>query len=84
MLWIPPGTFMMGSPLDEIGRSYEDGDPFLVTLSQGFWLSKFLVDTSSMECCNGFKSEFLDQVSADCPVENITWDEAMQFCEVLK
>ncbi|MFO0930731.1 MAG: bifunctional serine/threonine-protein kinase/formylglycine-generating enzyme family protein [Gemmataceae bacterium] len=39
--WIPPGTFLMGSPADEDGREgYEGADEtqHRVTLTQGYWL----------------------------------------------
>ena len=35
--WITPGSFLMGSPLDEANRS-EDETQHRVSLSQGFWL----------------------------------------------
>ena len=39
MIYCPPGTFLMGSPEDEEGRS-EDETLHMVTLSSGFWLGK--------------------------------------------
>ena len=37
--WIEPGTFMMGSPKDELGRDYDE-TLHKVTLSEGFWLGR--------------------------------------------
>jgi hypothetical protein len=42
MIWVPAGTFMMGSPLDEVGRALNE-DQFEVTLTDGFWLGKYPV-----------------------------------------
>jgi formylglycine-generating enzyme required for sulfatase activity len=40
LVWIPPGTFTMGSPAGERGRRPEEGPPTRVTLTTGFWLGK--------------------------------------------
>jgi formylglycine-generating enzyme required for sulfatase activity len=37
MVWIEPGTFMMGSPVSEAGR-HEDEAQFRVTLTHGYWM----------------------------------------------
>jgi formylglycine-generating enzyme required for sulfatase activity len=42
MLWCKPGTFLMGSPVDEKGRK-PDETLHEVTLTQGFWLGKYEV-----------------------------------------
>ena len=42
MIWCAPGTFLMGSPLSEIGR-FEDEPQHQVMLTKGFWLGKFEV-----------------------------------------
>jgi formylglycine-generating enzyme len=41
--WIPPGTFVRGSPDHESGRKTDEGPQARVTLSKGFWLGKTLV-----------------------------------------
>ena len=38
--WCPPGTVLMGSPVDEKGRDHDEG-PVEVTISDGFWISKY-------------------------------------------
>jgi formylglycine-generating enzyme required for sulfatase activity len=43
MVWIPPGTFAMGSPVSEPLRKADEGPQTQVTLTKGFWLSKTLV-----------------------------------------
>ena len=40
MIWVEPGSFMMGSPEDEPGR-YDDERPHRVTITKGFWLGKY-------------------------------------------
>jgi uncharacterized protein (TIGR02996 family) len=39
--WVPPGSFLMGSPPEEV--RWKDERPHAVTLSQGFWLGTHLV-----------------------------------------
>ncbi|MDL2212817.1 SUMF1/EgtB/PvdO family nonheme iron enzyme [Bacteroides sp. OttesenSCG-928-N06] len=41
-VWIPPGTFMMGSPETEDGRNANE-TRHQVTLTKGFWMSKYEV-----------------------------------------
>lgn len=46
MIWCPPGTFMMGSPMDEPGRTQVPQDwewQDQVTLTHGFWLGRYEV-----------------------------------------
>ncbi len=39
MCWIPPGEFLMGSPLEESGRDDDEGQ-HLVKIKKGFWMSR--------------------------------------------
>lgn len=41
MVFIPPGTFRMGSPTNEVGRSEWEGPQTAVTISRGFWMAKY-------------------------------------------
>ena len=43
MVFIAPGTFVMGSPPDEPARSDYEGPQTTVTISRGFWLGKYEV-----------------------------------------
>ena len=40
--WCPAGSFQMGSPENEVGRSYDEV-PVKVSITRGFWISKFEV-----------------------------------------
>ena len=42
-VWIEPGSYLRGSPLDESNRRSEEGPQHQVTLTRGFWLGKFEV-----------------------------------------
>ena len=43
MVFIPPGTFRMGSPTNEVGRFDDEGPQTAVTISRGFWTGKYEV-----------------------------------------
>src|SRR5882672_10318247 len=40
MVWIAPGTFIMGSPATEAGRREDEGPQTTVTFTKGYWLQK--------------------------------------------
>ncbi|MBR5691457.1 MAG: formylglycine-generating enzyme family protein [Verrucomicrobia bacterium] len=80
MIWIESGTFMMGSPADELGR---DVDEFRheVTLTQDYWIGKYEVTQAQYEAVmDSNPSEFK---GTDLPVDHVSWDDAMAFCEKL-
>jgi len=43
MVFIPPGTFRMGSPMNEVDRWENEGPETAVTISRGFWMGKYEV-----------------------------------------
>jgi formylglycine-generating enzyme required for sulfatase activity len=43
MVFIPPGTFQMGSPTNEVDRNAWEGPQTAVTISRGFWMGKYEV-----------------------------------------
>ena len=80
MLWCKPGTFMMGSPEDEIGH-FKNETQHEVTLTKGFYLGKYEVTQEQWEKVMGENpSKFK---GATLPVETVSWHDAMQFCEKL-
>lgn len=47
--WIPPGSFMMGSPEEEPGRSDDEGPQHRVTISKGYWMGETPVTQAQWE-----------------------------------
>ena len=52
MIWIEPGTFIMGSPEDELGR-FDTEVQHEVTLTKGYWMGKYEVTQAQYEVIIG-------------------------------
>ena len=53
MVWIPAGTFTMGSPSSEPGRDSDEGPQHNVTISRGFYLGKHEITQAQWESVMG-------------------------------
>jgi formylglycine-generating enzyme required for sulfatase activity len=81
LVWVPPGTFTMGSPTTEAGREFDEQPQTQVTLTRGFFIQKFEMTQIEYEALMGANpSEF---VALYAPVENVNWSEAVAFCQEL-
>jgi len=81
LLPIEPGTFLMGSPENEADRFDDEGPQHSVTLSRAFWLGKYPVTQAEYEKVIGNNpSQFKGERR---PVEQVSWDEAVEFCRRL-
>jgi formylglycine-generating enzyme required for sulfatase activity len=83
MLWIQPGTFTMGSRADEPGYMWEDGEPFLATLSKGFWLGQYPVTQAQWQAVMPSNPSHFQDGNFNRPVENVSWYDALDFCDQL-
>jgi formylglycine-generating enzyme required for sulfatase activity/predicted DNA-binding protein (UPF0251 family) len=80
--WIPPGTFMMGSPNDEKER-YGNETQHKVTLTKGFYMGVNTVTQEQWQAVMGnnpskFKGE------KNLPVELVSWDDCQEFIKKLR
>jgi formylglycine-generating enzyme required for sulfatase activity len=88
MVWIPAGTFTMGSPANEPGR-FDNETQHQVTLTAGFYMGKYPVTQAQYEAVMGRNpSYFTEPVSpetstANRPVEQVSWYDAIVFCNKL-
>ena len=53
MAFIPPGTFRMGSPTNEVDRFDNVGPQTAVIISRGFWMGKYEVTQGEYEAVMG-------------------------------
>ncbi len=80
MILVKGGKFLMGSPESENWRS-TDETQHEVTLSD-FYISRYEVTQSEYEALTGTNpSNF--QEGGEFPVENISWLDAVRFCNLL-
>ena len=81
-MWIPAGSFVMGSPKEEEGRGERETE-HKVKLSKGFYMGVHLVTQEQWEALMGnnpskFKGE------KNLPVEEVSWDDCQQFIKKLR
>ena len=77
---IDAGSFMMGSPGNETGRS-GDEVRHRVILTRGYWLGKYEVTQEQWQAVmGGNPSRFR---GPDLPVEQVSWEDAKKFCNKL-
>lgn len=85
MRYIRPGSFLMGSPDDEVGREFNEGPMHWVTITNGFWISEGLCSNdlflSIMKKSDrfGLKSRY----HAYSEVSSTSWSEAKEFTSTL-
>jgi formylglycine-generating enzyme required for sulfatase activity len=74
--FVAPGTFTMGSPPTEPGRSTNEGQ-HAVTLTRGFYLAR-------REVTEEFWAQIMGGVStSQLPQVSVTWYDAIRFCNAL-
>ena len=82
LVWIPLGSFQMGSPDAEEGRNADrEGPVHRVKISNGFWMGKYEVTQQQYEQVMGSNpSKFKGGKN---PVEKVNWHHAKAFCEAV-
>ncbi|MBD1865017.1 MULTISPECIES: formylglycine-generating enzyme family protein [Trichocoleus] len=89
MVLIPAGNFMMGSPPDELERKENEEPQHQVTI-QKFFLGKYAVTQAQWRAVAALP-QVNQELSSDPsefkgdnrPVEQITWFDAVEFCDRL-
>lgn len=79
--YIPPSSFLMGSPQDEEGR-FEYEVLHTRTIKHGFWLADTTVTQALWQAVMGENpSHFKDKKDAlQLPVERVNWQDCQSFC----
>ena len=80
--YIPRGTFQMGSPVGEEGRD-DDETQHAVTLTRGFWMGETEVTQKQWRELMGTAPSHFSQCGDSCPVEQVSWYEAVVFANRL-
>ena len=85
MLWVPAGTFTMGSPTTEAGRQSDREDEHNVSLTKGFYLGKYEVTQAQYEAVMTGNTDSLSATPSQWPnnpnrpVEKVSWADAQIF-----
>ena len=80
MVYIPRGTFLMGSPTTETGYFDKESPQHQVTISS-FFIGKYPVTQAQWQTLMGNNpSNFRGE---NRPVENVSWQDAIAFCNKL-
>jgi formylglycine-generating enzyme required for sulfatase activity len=95
MVLIPPGKFTMGAPdTEKLSYNNNERPTHSVTISKPFLVSKYEVTQSDFEKIMGFnpswfspagsgKADLAGQSSDKFPVEQVSWFDAVAFCNAL-
>lgn len=78
---IPAGIYERGSPEDERGR-HDDEFAHPVRIPSPFYMAAKPVTQEQFERVMGYNPSFFSG-PGDLPVEFVTWEEALQFCNAL-
>ncbi len=81
-VYIPPGTFFMGSPETEEGRK-KDEMRHRVTLTKSFYLQTTEVTQGQWQTVMGNNPSRFQGCGKDCPVENVSWEDTQKFIDRL-
>jgi formylglycine-generating enzyme required for sulfatase activity len=89
MVLIPGGTFLMGSPEDELERSDRESPQHEVTVPS-FFMGKYPVTQAQWKAVaalpkvnQDLEPNPSDFKGSDRPVENVSWHDATEFCRRL-
>jgi formylglycine-generating enzyme required for sulfatase activity len=74
---VQPGTFTMGSPINEACR-YSDETEHRVTLTRAIFVSATEVTQAQWQATMGWGDSDFD--GADRPVESLNWFDAVEYC----
>ena len=81
-VWIPPGSFVMGSPKEEERREKSESQ-HKVTLTKGFYMGKFTVTREEWQTVMGNNpSNFSGE--KNLPMAGLSWDNCQDFIKQLR
>ncbi len=80
LVWVPAGEFEMGSPESEKGRG-ADEKLHHVKLTRGFWMLETETTQALYKEVVGTNPSEIE--GDDLPVENVSYEDAIKFCQAL-
>jgi formylglycine-generating enzyme required for sulfatase activity len=84
LVLIPKGTFQMGSPVEDTKRE-SDEEQHEVTISKDYYLGMTEITQGQYEEVMGTNpsQDIRNRDSSMHPVDNVSWDDAIEFCKKL-
>lgn len=79
---VPPGRFRMGTPNGEIEEDWNDAPVHEVVLTHAFEIQKTEVTQAQYAWLVGLQPD-QDTKCPDCPVANVSWFQAAEYCNQL-
>jgi formylglycine-generating enzyme required for sulfatase activity len=80
---IPDGKFVMGSPETEIDREEDESPQKEISINYWFYLGQKEITQGQWTAVMSDNPSFFKDCGEDCPVENISWNDAQEFLEKL-
>jgi len=80
---IPAGTFQMGSPDNEPCREISEGPLHVVTITRPFLMKQTEVTQGEWQALIGNNPSRFRSCGPDCPVERVSWIDAVQYANLL-
>lgn len=81
-VYIPAGSFIMGSPESETGHQWYEKQ-HRVTISKGFYMGETEVTQGQWEKLVGFNPSSFPDLGKSYPVDTVSWEECIEFIKVL-
>ncbi len=82
VVFIPPNTFTMGSPTNDLDHNVNEDPQTMVVLTRGFWIGKYEVTQGEyLSVMNTNPSMFPGELSR--AVSSVTWFDATNYCAKL-
>lgn len=78
LVYVPAGSFMMGLPSSESGRSNDERPQHQVTIREGFYMGLYEVTQAQWQAVMGSNPSYFKNCD-QCPVEQVSWDDAQEF-----
>jgi len=75
---VQPGTFVMGSPENELGRDSKEIQ-HSVTFTQAFYIQTTEVTQGQWKAVMGNNPSYFSSCGDNCPVEKVSWNDVMEF-----
>jgi len=79
---IPAGTFVMGSPSDELGHQNHEAQ-YTVTISESYYIQTTEVTQGQWEAVMGSNPSYFGSCGMNCPVETVSWNDCQAFIATL-